>query len=236
MRITLKTNIKEYQRGLSDLQKKELPFAYRIALNDTAKHAWRSVKGELNNAFEQPIAPWLKQGFEYVRVAKGERYIDQMKSQVLMQDQPQKNRPQKKILEPHIIGGSRAQKAAELTILGSNRFFYPGKFADRDRYGNLKPSQIGKAISDIGVSRVSDTNTKKAKKKYFLINKKNQRAIVMHRKSKKDRPLPFLVEGRPPTYRPRFDFYGVIKKVIDRNFIKNMEKGMQIAMNKPRNR
>ena len=38
MRIDIRTNIKEVTKGLSRTQKKQIPFAAMLALNDTALH------------------------------------------------------------------------------------------------------------------------------------------------------------------------------------------------------
>ena len=45
MRVNIKSNIKEVTKGLSSMQKKQIPFATMLALNDTAPFMLTSGSG-----------------------------------------------------------------------------------------------------------------------------------------------------------------------------------------------
>ena len=229
MRLELKTNLKEFRRNMKRVHKKHLPMAFRRAIDDTAFHAMRSAKGELKNSFTLPIHPFIA---KRIRVDKVEqKHIDQMFARIYMEDAGDKGSALLRIMKPHIEGGSRPNKRSEHRFVGPGRYLYPGKDAARDRYGNLKPAQISKALADVGMLGATGQNTKNTKKRYFLVQNKNQRAIVMHRKNK-DTIRPFMVEGKKPFYKPRYDFNGVIAKVVNRHFMKYLNERMRKEIKK----
>jgi len=54
MRIDIRDNIKEVTKGLSSIQKKQIPFATMLALNDTAFALHRAYKKQTKQKFDNP--------------------------------------------------------------------------------------------------------------------------------------------------------------------------------------
>ena len=61
LQITVKDNIAEFTRDLSNIQKRQIPFATSRALNDTAIHAQEAVVGRITRIFQNRKRWWLKQ-------------------------------------------------------------------------------------------------------------------------------------------------------------------------------
>lgn len=227
MQIQVGTNIHEFKRQLKKVQRKQLPFAYQEALNDTAFQAMRAAKKHMRETFERPIVGYIPKGITVQKAVKNKN-LDQMMARVDLEDFGDKGQARRDIMKPHILGGTRRQKKAEHLFVGSGRYLYAGRDAPRNRYGNLHNAQIVKAISDIGRNTDAGQNTKRRKKKYFAINTNKQRTIIMQRNG--NTATPFMVEGKKPQYRKRFQFYEVIIKTAKNNFPRNMTRNLRKAM------
>ena len=222
MRLELKTNLKEFKRNMRRVHKKDLPRAFRNTINDTAFHAMRSARGEMKNSFSK-VHPYLTKGV-LVRKAT-QQHIDQMFADIYIDDYGDKGQGRRQILEPHIEGGTRYNKKLEYRLLGPGRYFYPGRQAKKTKAGRVSPAQISKAIADVGGHFNPEQNTKRKRRRYFMVQQRNQRNMILERQTK-DRVVPFMVEGRKPMYRKRYDFYGVIEKVVKRHFVKYLNKNV----------
>jgi hypothetical protein len=227
LKLSVSTNIHDYKRTLKRAQRKQLPFAYMLALNSTAKQAWRATRKSMRESFNRPIESYLVSGVLYQQAEKN-KDIDRMFARVYIEDFGDKGQARKSIMKPHIEGGDRRQKKSERLMLGPGRYHYPGRSAARNRFGNLHTAQIVKAISDVGRNTDATQNTKRKKKRYFAINTRKQKTIIMQRNG--NSVTPFLVEGRKPTYKKRFMFYEVIEKTVNKNFRRNMDRAMRQAM------
>lgn len=227
MDIKVGTNIHEFKRQLKKTHRKQLPYGYQLALNDTAFQAMRATKKHMRAVFKKPIVPYIPAGITVLK-AKKNKDIDKMFARVDLEDFGDKGQARRDIMKPHIEGGTRRQKKAERLFLSSGRYLYPGRNAARDRYGNLHTAKIVKAISDIGRNVDAGQNTKRKKKKYFAVSTNKQKTIIMQRNG--NTVTPFMVEGRKPQYKKRFMFYEVITKTVRKNFANNMNKGLRRAM------
>jgi len=236
MQVDVRTNVKGFKKQLSRIQRKELPFALSMALNDTAEEAMYDTRKLMRDSFDGPIKQYLVTGIRYERANRKDG-IDRMFARVDIDNFGNKGEPRRDIMKPHIEGGDRRQKKSEKLLLGPGRYLYPGRNAPRDKkFGNLKPSQIVKAISDIGrnFDPAQNTKSKRKKKKYFAINTRRQRTIIMERNGKN--VTPFMVEGAKPSYRKRFDFYGGVQRSADKNFNKHMGKALVYVIKNPKKR
>jgi hypothetical protein len=229
LKLSIGTNIHQFKRTLKRVQLKKLPEAYKGALNDTAYKAMMATKKHMRAVFDKPIEKYIVSGIVYQK-AEANTDIDKMFARIDMEDFGNKGQARKSIMKPHIEGGDRRQKRSERLMLGPGRYFYPGRSAPRNRFGNVKQAQIVKAISDVGRASDATQNTKRKKKKYFAINTRKQKTIIMERNG--NSVTPFLVEGRKPTYKKRFMFYEVIEKSVKKNFQRSMDRNMRYQMKK----
>ena len=69
MRIDVRDNIKEVTRGLSSIQKKQIPFATMLALNDTAFALHKTYKAQTKQKFDNPTS-FTQKGFRVQKAKK----------------------------------------------------------------------------------------------------------------------------------------------------------------------
>ena len=69
MRLSIKHNIDEVTKGMSSMQKKQIPFATMLALNDTAFDLQRVYKAQTKQKFDQPTK-FTQTGFAVQKAKK----------------------------------------------------------------------------------------------------------------------------------------------------------------------
>ena len=232
MQINVRPDVKRFKRALKKVHRKQIPFAFFRALNDTAFDAMKDTRKVMLDSFDIPIAKYLASGIVVQKAKLGDKNIDKMVARVDIADKSKKGQPITKLLTPHIDGGSRTQKLAERVLVGSGDYLYPARGTIRNSLGNLKTAEINKAIKVINRNVDTKPQGKRKKKPAFYPIKSKGRTIIMKRQG--NTGTPFLIEGRKPTYRKRFDFYGAVERSVRENFNENMDKRLRAAINKPR--
>lgn len=142
--IHVTMDIQALMATLSDLEKRQLPFAVQTALNLTADELRTAYQREMRDSFDRPT-PYTLRG---VRV----RYATKksLNAEVRLQDAGGRNRPSQ-YLRPEVEGGPRRMKAYEIQL--GRRYTVPGKEMARDRYGNLQGGIITRALAQMGILR-----------------------------------------------------------------------------------
>ena len=145
MKLNVKHNIKEVTRGLSSLQKKQIPFATMLALNDTAFALHNTYKKQTVQKFDN-ATPFTQKGFRVKKAKKTD-----LKAVVFVA----KNRED--YMKLQVDGGTRVPKSQAIVIANDRNA------TEIQRYpsGNIKKGAY--------------TKLKKDKDKYFFgIPKGNQ--------------------------------------------------------------
>lgn len=156
----------ELIRGISNLQKEQLPFAMTKTLTDVALMGKDNVVAEMQSVFDRPTPFTL--GALKIEAATKRR----MQSKVLLRDPTRIDDPNH-YLNPAVVGGKRAFKAFEARlfrkrILPAGYYTAPGAGADLDGYGNMSRGQITQILAyfetfgDAGF-RANMTNANRAK-------------------------------------------------------------------------
>ena len=119
MHISIKSNVKEITRGLNRLQKKQIPFATMLALNDAASEiSMKYLRKEADRKFDGGATAFTKRGFKYTKASKtnltASVYIDDIQSEYL---------------QYQIDGGTRRPKSKVIAA--------PGYNTRLNRYGNV---------------------------------------------------------------------------------------------------
>jgi len=138
MRINIKSNIKEVTKGLSSIQKKQVPFATMLALNDTAFALHKTYKAQTKQKFDNPT-PFTQKGFRVDKAKKTELtavvYVDKKREDYM---------------ELQVDGGTRRPKRASIVVPSNKNTTGITQYAS----GNITKGAMNKI--------------KKNKKKYFF--------------------------------------------------------------------
>lgn len=138
MRVNIKSNIKEVTKGLSSIQKKQIPFATMLALNDTAFALHKTYKKQTTQKFDDPT-PYTQKAFRVDKAKKTQLtavvYVDK-KRQDYMQLQ--------------VDGGTRTPKRSSIVVPSSKNTSGITQYAS----GNITKGAMNKI--------------KRNKKKYFF--------------------------------------------------------------------
>lgn len=225
---------------------KQMRLGAAIALTKTARRAEEAIKKEMLDVFDRPTRYTLNATFVKPARAgtKAGSKVD-LTASVKVKDAELKNRgvPPVNYLIHQIEGGQRQQKRFEralqrIGVLPDGWLAVPGRAAELDAYGNMKPSQIVQILSyfqafaETGY-RANSTEDTRAKLKrggrkrygraYFA-------AIPGRSRSKHLKPGIYLrqygafgVALRPvvifiskATYAPRLPFYGIAQQTFDK--------------------
>lgn len=227
MRLEYKDNIDQVMRQTRRLARSKVPIAAAKALTFTAERVQDAEVRELERVFRKPTR-WTLRSI-YKRSATPARLF----SSVWIKDEGYKGTPASKYLQVHIDGGNRAHKRFEKAlihygIMPADMYAVPGQRARKDSYGNMSRGQIVQILSALGAAErfsgyMANRTRNSAKRR------KNQPDYFVGRPGNGAGPLgvwqrvgtgarPILIFVKRPTYKRRFDFYGVAKRTADKHF------------------
>jgi hypothetical protein len=145
MRLSIKHNIDEVTRGMSSIQKKQIPFATMLALNDTAFDLQRVYKAQTKQKFSEPTK-FTQTGFAVEKAKK-----TNLKAVVYVTEK------REDYMKLQVDGGVRHPKNKAIIVPNKSNSSDIGKYAS----GNLTKGAVNKI--------------KKQKDKYFFgVPKGNQ--------------------------------------------------------------
>lgn len=231
MNIQIKSELNKLTKDLTDVEKKQIPFAMSLALNESASIGQAAGVKEMKRVFDRPTPFILKS----LRVKRSNK--KKLVAEVGFKDVFGKfGTAVEYTLKPNIEGGNRKPKASEMTlrragILRADEFIVPSRALRLDRFGNIPKGTMNKIISNIGASGEQgfSANTPAANRtmKYIVGEVGGTRGIwsVQARKWK-----PVLIFVKQPKYKARFDFYGVTQREIDKGFPGAMRRSLRRAL------
>lgn len=241
--ISVKGDIAEVSRYLTSIEKKQIPFAARLATKKTASHiAYKTMPAMMTRVFDRPTT-WTKRAF-YAYQPKGvlEAYVNIKDGVTRTPGRGGKiGTPAFKYLRTQIAGGRRGEKSHEkklraLGILGPDEYTVPGDDMPLDRYGNMRRSWYSKILADVqgrdvGIDQgYGQATTKRGKKKFFYSPNLRPRGIYQ-RFGRGGRSLRVaLLFVKSPDYRPRFDFDGIAKRVARTRFRREFNLALNRAL------
>lgn len=223
---------------LRGLQEKKIDVAKVAALNDAAYLASKEAAREMARVFDKPT-PWVLGGVRYVKARR-----DKQESSVDFDKWGNKtNVTVEKVLAANIYAGTRKHKRHEIAlnragILPDGMGIVPGDAAKLDQYGNMTGGQIVQIvawfkafgeqgykanINDKGRARIGrDKKSGQRGFAYFALQQKRGKLLpgVYQRFQTAfgSAIKPVMIFVRMPSYRKRFDFYGVADRAARKEF------------------
>lgn len=122
MKISIKDNIKDVTKQLNRVQKKQIPFATMLTLNDVAFMARKELRKQAEKKFKNPI-PFTLNGFQVVKAKK-----NNLTSIVFIESK------RYEYMKFEIFGGTRMPKARAIVV--------PTSKMAVNKYGNMPKNKI----------------------------------------------------------------------------------------------
>ena len=132
-----------------------------------------------------------------------------------------------KYLMPHIAGGARALKGTEIALrragaIGPNQWLVIAANAPKNAYGNLSQGWYQKIISAFSARfdpAQNKTGSRRSRRNtggiVMLLDEARQPNLIVWRRGNDDLVPLLVVANKAPSYRQRFDWYGIGQKVAD---------------------
>ncbi|QDL93263.1 hypothetical protein FDP22_16620 [Paroceanicella profunda] len=232
----IEADFRRFERGLSDVAQKQLPFALSVALNETAKDVLDAIRDQTRLAFDRPT-PFTLNAFYLSRATK-------RKPEASVQRKTAQSK--RHFLEVQEEGGRRGQTGIEgllearAGLTGRHRFIVPASGAKLNSYGNPGRGQINRILSQLHAQRDTTANeTGRSRRRsrhtdrYFVItgddfDSKLAPGIWLRRGGRVE-PV-FLFARRPPRYAPKLDFYATSNAVTEARFERHLAEAMAKAI------
>lgn len=230
MQISVRAQITDVIQTLDDIHKRHVPFAAIYAATLTAKEVKVQEISTMRRVFDRPT-PYILNSLSMVPASKSRPFAT---VETDLRD-PGKGTPAKRVLLPHIKGGSRHQKRSEqrLQALLGTSYLVPSRSLPTDAYGNVPGSTYMKILSRLGTStdpyqNASQSRRSKGKRQSEAFFKLKGKPIIMQRKGAMISPA--LIGIRAPQYKARFPFFEVAVATVEREFPRQFVVALERAI------
>lgn len=221
------------RKKLSDIEKRQLPFATMTALNRTAEAVKAAEVAAMMAKFDRPTRFTLNS--LYIKPAKKSA----LEARVWVKDYASKAQAPTWWLMPEVMGGARGQKRSEKLLAGKGilpggKYLMPGKGMKLDGSGNVSRGQMQKILSGLGAQgdrHANSTDSRRSAgngKRFFVLGKGAGALGIAERSGKGIRLV--LAFGAAPSYDSRLDFFGVANRIVRQRLPAELRKAMNEAV------
>lgn len=228
-------NIDQFNRSLSDVGQKQLPFAMALALNDTATDVVKAEQQHMQQVFDRPTR-WTLNAFQVRRASKTKLTATIERKSAI---------GRRFYLEVQEKGGGRRQTGIERLMIG--RLKYPGiinaitpaEGAKLNVAGNMSPAFVQRVLSAVQVQRDQLQNTTTASRgrargraQYFVPRPGSKLSPgVWERKARKGgiQKVMHFTQSEP-RYRARFKFDEVAERTARKVFERHLSARLRQAI------
>lgn len=208
---------------------KQTRFATAVALTRTGQHVKNGLRREMEKVFDRPTPYTLNSLY-----LKGATKAN-LEAVVWLKDDTYKGTPAARYLGPQIDGGGRSLKRSEkwlsnyVDLRGNVGYWVPGEGARLNQYGNMTRGQIVKILANLQAlpDRASRT-TDNRKIEYFIGQPAGAPLGVWRRDNGGIAPVMIFI--RPPSYKRRFDFFGVGDRIVKEHYPKEFDRAYSEAL------
>jgi hypothetical protein len=192
MNVTL-TGLDEFTSNLTDLQKRQIPFALARALTKLGQIGAKATQADINANVDSPT-PFTQRAGYSEGPTTGTPIVKKGDTSVIFGVRP----IQAEYLDAQYFGGSSALRPFETRFEG--RHVIPTSGAPKDQFGNVPRAYIQQVLGDA-----------KAKKNGYYMTK----TAVRYRPKGGDSVKLFDILDKAPTYKPQLSLDEAIEKVVD---------------------
>jgi len=150
--MPITSNINEAINLLNDVDKKQIPYALSLALNDTIFDIKDENIKQIGEKFSNPNMNFLKKSFKIKKASK-KNLVAQL---WIREDSLGKGTPFINVLAPHYFGNHREHKRFEKAlrywgIIGRDEIVVPGTKAKKNKWGNITANTYSEIMSHLGL-------------------------------------------------------------------------------------
>jgi hypothetical protein len=236
--IDIRADVTDAIKGLTRLEKEQVPFATAVALTRSAKNAETNLKAEIGRVFERPTP--FTQNSIYTRVATKR----DLTASVEVKNFAGKADAPIRWLAPQIYGGGRRRKRFEQLLatqglLPVGLYAVPGLGARLDRYGNMSRGQIVQILSAVGASRDAGQNRRGKRKgrrrggDYFVARAGGHLKPGVYERigfAFGSAVRPVLLFVKAPFYRKRLRFFEITQDTVRVEFPRQFVIALNAAL------
>ncbi|MDX3929210.1 MAG: hypothetical protein QHC90_25840 [Shinella sp.] len=241
--VTVRFDLTDFERSLNNIERKQLPYAVTLALNETVKGGRLAVQKEMDRVFDRPT-PYAKRGVVYERATR-----QTLRASVIVWGS---NRggglPAAAFLGPQIEGGRRTHKAFERQLIqrglmDKGKVAVPASRTKLDRYGNIAQSFLNRVMADLqidyrgaGATRVrSDASLKRnrnyQKARFFVPRKGSHLFPGVYQRNPTDQSIfPVILFVTSESYKVRLKLWDVVERYAIAHLRDNFEDAFAHAM------
>lgn len=202
---------------------KQIRAATMTALTRTALQVRTEEQAEMRRVFDRPT-PYSLNAFQVIPATRTD-----LNARIEQRGFGGGGRP-REWFNPQVYGGVRRTKAFERKLAGvlglppMGTYFLPGPGARLDRYGNISGGQLQQVLSDLGAQTDRAQNATKASRKrnkrarHVVIGRRGGRRFFIGTRDGSRLNVVMTITDEVPSYRKRFDFFGVAEREARRRF------------------
>ena len=239
----VRMDLRAFEASLTDAERKQLPYALSLALNDTVRGGRIAVQAEMDKVFDRPT-PYAKRGVVYDRATRREPIA----SVVLTGDRTRGGLPATAFLGPQVQGGLRSLKAFERQLVDRNfmkadEVAVPADRAPLNRYGNMTQGFLNRVMADLkvdyrgaGATRARTDRSLKRNANYrrarFFVPRRAGHLFpgVYQRKPGGAEVFPMILFVRQRPYGKKLDFFRVVSEHAGEHFGRHFAEAFAKAM------
>lgn len=213
MQITVKTNVEEAMKGLARINKKQIPFAAALGLTNTARRLADVEKRMIVKQLDRPTRFTL-QGIRWQKANKADFKTGRLHSRVFIMDK------QAEYLKLNITGGTRKANRSVIPVPTRNIKLNP--------FGNIpgKADKISKLLGKKNTFQATINGVAGIWQRPARGRRKRGGSGTIGKSG-----LKLLVAYETTTqYQPRFDFYGIAKRIVPKLIGPEMGKAIKRAL------
>lgn len=219
--------LKGVGRFLSGAQKKQVPFATSLAINNTAKSIKAKIESNIKKVFDRPTPKTQKSLFFRPSTKK------RLRATVEIKDFVGKGAAPSEYLQHHVEGGKRRFKRSEIAlhrrgILPRGWYTMLADDAKRNKHGNMTGGQYTKMLSGLrSLSEVGFSgNLGKGRRAVYFSTPQG----VFKRTGKKTIKHILFFTQKVPHYKKRLPIHSTARKVYDKEYILHFDRAFALAM------
>lgn len=241
--IDVRVEAKQFKRSLTELEKRQLPFATALALTMTAKDVQKNTVKRLQRVLDRPTRFTLN-AFRVLPATKRN-----LVAKVGFREFTQTSAGFRSYLEPLEYGGKRPPKRFEkrlraIGVMRSDEYAVPAKGFRLNRYGNIPASRFVQILSQLQAfndagydANETETSRKRAGKgraRYFAVrsgsNRKTNLPPGIYERRAKGKVKGVMMFVRQPTYRAVLGFHDGARKTVRARLPINFRTAMDRAL------